>query len=366
MLIFIENLFELRAGFVSLQCCAPSNVTDPETKISWTSDIDLFPKKGSCENISISVANNLTHNQARIFGTSSGNKWCYNLTTTTGRDYLIRGTFLHNSSPRTIPEIYFDVSLGATTITRVNSLVESLEVEGVFRATNDHVNFCLVKKEGNPYLSKLELRPLKELDYLKSDSSKLLKVIRRVDAGNTQGLIRHPYDVNDRIWNLDAIQSENISNINTIVSLANATIPVQVLHTALTDSKRLMFYYDDLDEGINEYQIILYFLELNDSIRIGQRVFDIYVNGVKKHENFDILENDQNTNYREVVLNTSANGVLNVSLVKVLDGIEFGPICNAYEIYQKVDLVEGTLQQDGPFNLFISPDFLFSTTVEGV
>ncbi|KAK8517424.1 hypothetical protein V6N12_016276 [Hibiscus sabdariffa] len=43
--------------------------------------------------------------------------------------------------------------------------------------------------------------------------------------------------------------------------------------------------------------LIMGTLELNDTVRIGQRVFDIYINDEKKEENFDTAAG---SNYREV------------------------------------------------------------------
>lgn len=74
-------------------------------------------------------------------------------------------------------------------------------------------------------------------------------------------------------------------------------------------------------------------------------MFDIYINKQKKQGKFDILAGG--SNYAKVVLNVTANGYLNLTLVKVPNGSEFGPICNAYEILQMRALVQGTNEEDG-------------------
>ncbi|OVA10049.1 Protein kinase domain [Macleaya cordata] len=341
LLLLIQTTWA-HEGFVSIHSCAASNTTDPNTKINWISDINLFGNNDrKCKTV-----NDL---KARIFGTDLGNKWCYNLATIKGEDYLIRGTFLNGSVLRSSADTFFNVSIDATSISQVNSSVDLLEVEAIFRANDQYINFCLVRGKGNAYISKLELRPLNDLVYLKNRPSSVLKVVKRVDLGYTKEVIRYPYDLNDRIWNVDTNQNgaTPISSAVKIRNGANASVPLQVLQTALTDNERLEFVINDLETGDNNYMIILYFLELNNSISIGQRVFDIYVNGEKEFENFDILANDISTNYREIVLNVTANGVLNVTLIKVSNGAEFGPICNAYEILQIHSWVEETtLQED--------------------
>lgn len=104
-----------------------------------------------------------------------------------GQNYLIRGTFPFEDLNASPTWSFFDVLLGVTPIGRVNSSGET-EVEGIVRASNDYINFCLLKRQGNPYVSKIELRPL-DLDY--GEPSRVLKIEHRVDVGNTGGEIRY-------------------------------------------------------------------------------------------------------------------------------------------------------------------------------
>lgn len=68
---------------------------------------------------------------------------------------------------------------------------DDTEVEGIFRATNVYINFCLVKEEGDPYISLLELRNLSDSKYLDREPSSILKVVKRADVGNTEEVIRY-------------------------------------------------------------------------------------------------------------------------------------------------------------------------------
>lgn len=103
----------------------------------------------------------------------------------------MRGTFLFGDSLRTTLDTSFDVLVGVTGISLVNSSEDS-EVEGIFRATKDNIDFCLEKVQGDPYISKLELRPLQNLNYLLNfSSSTVLKTVRRIDVGSTGGDIRY-------------------------------------------------------------------------------------------------------------------------------------------------------------------------------
>ncbi|XP_043690706.1 nodulation receptor kinase-like isoform X2 [Telopea speciosissima] len=335
-------------GFVSLWCCAPSNGTDPSTNITWNSDLNLFNNIGKCQEISSPVINNASYTWARIFNPGPGNKWCYNLTTVMDQDYLIRGTFPRGLSLGSSIDTFFNISFGATSIGQVKSTDNSSVVEGFIRATNHYIDFCLLGVKGSPYISDLELRPLGNLLYPELDLSNVLKLVSRVDVGNTKGVIRYPYDTSDRIWATSSSLSNSsiiISNTSISVNGANASVPIQVLQTALTDKTQLQFIQDNLDLSNKNYLIFLYFLELDGSIKKGERMFDIYVNGEKRYGNFDVLGGGTISNYRKAVFNASTeNGILNVTLVGVQQRL--GPICNAYEILQVHTRSEGTVQQD--------------------
>ncbi|KAK3012602.1 hypothetical protein RJ639_009602 [Escallonia herrerae] len=327
-------------GFLSIQCCADSNVTEPYTNISWTTDANWYPDHRNCQDITPS---DTEYDKARVFGSHLGSKWCYNLTTSKDQDYLIRGTFLSGSLPGTL----FNVLIGVTPVGLVNSS-DDTEVEGVFKATNDYTDFCLSKENGDPYISKLELRPSNP-DYLKRETSSILKLIDRVDVGNTGSEIRYPHDPYDRIWKPEPNpdQNDNLTTLSdTNITVSNGSMilpPIQVLQTARTHPERLEFLHNDLDTGYYEYDLYLYFLEHNDSVQAGQRVFDIYINDEKRQE-LDILADG--SRYSVVVLNFTAHGLLNLTMIKTSHGYQFGPICSAYEILQVHPWVQGTVQAE--------------------
>lgn len=127
-------------------------------------------------------------------------------------------------------------------------------------------------------------------------------------------------------------------------------VPLQVLQTALTDPNRLEISLRDLDTQYYEYLVFLYFLELNKTVEPGQRVFGIYLNGERRKPTFDIQGNG--SNYNEVVFNVSAHGFVNVTLIKA-SGSVFGPLFNAYEIFQVHPWSQDTSSGDGKFDFSI-------------
>ena len=139
------------------------------------------------------------------------------------------------------------------------------------------------------------------------------------------------------------------TNSTTYIDDVKKTVPAKVLQTALTHTERLEFLHSDLDTQDSNYTVFLYFFELNQSIKTGQRVFDIYINNEIKMGKFDIWA--YGSPYREAALSVTASRSLNLTLVKVENAYDLGPILNAYEILQ---WIQGTNQQDGKFNGYLS------------
>ncbi|KAK4477408.1 hypothetical protein RD792_016629 [Penstemon davidsonii] len=327
-------LQSITTEFISIQCCADSNFTDPNTTISYISDGSWYPDKQTCQNTIWTGHENPESTEARFFSSEYESKWCYDLPTRIGIVYLIRGTFPLSNLQASSPDTFFNVSIGVTEIAKVNSIGES-KVEGLFKAINNHTNFCLIKGKGEAYLSKVELRPLHP-DYLKRDPSSLLKLIDRVYAGNKGDEIRYPFDQYDRIWRpypypYSTAKYITLPYANVNITDVNSLLPpLQALQTAITHPERLEFKYNNLDAGMYDYDLYFHFLELNDSVQAGQRVFEIYIND-EKIQDVDIVASG--SPYSVAVPNFTANGVLNLTFIKALNS-QLGPICNAYEIFQ--------------------------------
>ena len=136
--------------FASIACCAASNHTDHRTNISWVTDFTWYPDKTSCLKISRASPNYTGYDQARIFDIDYSWKRCYSFETVKGEEYLIRGTFLYYGD--TALRTSFFILVGVTNISKVNSLED-----------------------------------LKGLEYLDESSSSVLKVVKRINLGATEG-----------------------------------------------------------------------------------------------------------------------------------------------------------------------------------
>ncbi|WJX61770.1 hypothetical protein P8452_46828 [Trifolium repens] len=338
--IFIRSASSAIEGFKSIACCADKDYTDPLTTLNYTTDYHWYSDKRSCRQIPEIVLSHRSNENVRLFDIDEG-KRCYKLSTIKDQVYLIRGIFPFDSSNSS-----FYVSIGVTEIGEVRSSgLQDFEIEGVFKATKDYIDFCVLKEEVNPFISQLELRPLPE-EYLHDFGTSVLKLISRNNLRGTKDVIRFPVDQNDRIWKATSTPSSALplsSNISNVDLKGSVTPPLDVLQTALTHSERLVFIHDDLETDDYEYSVFLYFHELNSTLKAGERVFDIYLNNEIKKAGFDVLQGGSKYNY--TVLNISANGSLNITLVKT-SGSKFGPLLNAYEILQARPWIDETNQTD--------------------
>lgn len=170
------------------------------------------------------------------------------------------------------------------------------------------------------------------------------------DLGDTYNF-RYPLDQYDRIWKPDSHADPLAKQTSSFVAnLSNkapelTVPPIQVLQTALSHPERLVLLYENLDPGYYKYDLFLYFLELNDSVQAGQRVFDVYLNDEKRVQVDIVLEGSRSY---AAVLNITANGHLNLTMVKASNGSQLGPMINAYEILQVYPiLVQDTVQEEG-------------------
>lgn len=164
---------------------------------------------------------------------------------------------------------------------------------------------------------------------------------------------RYPEDSIDRIWK-PSPNSQNevrfLSEPNFILSSksnpnASHGVPLEVLRTAVTHPNQLVFLHDHLDTATSEYRIFFHLVELNPTVKSGQRLFDIYINNQIKATNYDILAHE--SNFKSEFYDVLANGSLNLTLVKASVGSDLGPICSAYEIVQVRTWILESDEKDG-------------------
>ncbi|KAJ1689477.1 hypothetical protein LUZ63_013632 [Rhynchospora breviuscula] len=286
-------------GFISIDCGAPSGTTYLDsTGIMYVSD-DSYIDTG--KNYKIDQKYTSLSNQAstlRSFPNETRN--CYTLwNVTKGAKYLVRATFLYGnydgkqraqiSTPLQF-NLYIDLNLWRT----VNITDASSEYahEVVTVAANDFIWVCLVDiKAGTPFISALELRPLRENIYPHAFPNQSNAILFRLNYGPTKSVtIRYPDDLYDRIWPWYQYDTTMLKSIKTTANFTrysadNFEAPYSVLQTALTpvsSSNLTTVSYDAPSNYPNfpGYYTVLHMTELLELSGNQSRRFNIFLNDI--------------------------------------------------------------------------------------
>ncbi|KAJ3678990.1 hypothetical protein LUZ61_021154 [Rhynchospora tenuis] len=162
--------------------------------------------------------------------------------------------------------------------------------EVVTVASNNFIWVCLVNiNMGTPFISALELRPLKSNLYPYAYQNQSSAILFRFNYGPTENeIIRYPDDPYDRIWPWYRYNKAIIKSINTTENITrygvdNYEVPNPVLQTAITplSSPNLTTNsYDALSYIPNfpGYYMVLHLTELQKLSGNQSRQFDMYLN----------------------------------------------------------------------------------------
>ncbi|XP_028763327.1 probable LRR receptor-like serine/threonine-protein kinase At4g29180 [Neltuma alba] len=204
--------------FISIDCGASSQYTDPKIGISYHTDIG-FIETGT---------NSIVAPETRTdFGDSflgrqlptlrffpEGKKNCYTLKPKLGKNnnYLIRAFFLYGNYDFKNQTSTFDLFLNVDFWTTVAlDYADYQFAEVILTPPIDTIQVCLVNiGKGIPFISVLELQALPNSVYLApSPSQSLLVLATRVDVGSTEFIsgrfTRYTDDTYDRVWRVDDV-----------------------------------------------------------------------------------------------------------------------------------------------------------------
>ncbi|GLT72858.1 hypothetical protein SLA2020_447570 [Shorea laevis] len=204
--LILEQLVHAQdqSGFISLDCGSPPNssYTEGTTGINYISDA-TFIDTGISKSISPEFRSDFQQQVWDLRSFPQGIRNCYTINVTGGAKYLIRATFFHGNydgKGNILPQ--FDLYLGANIWDTVKVENSSLNVikELIHVPSLNYVHVCLVNTgRGTPFISAIELRPLKNTSYVTKSGSLALSF--RADVGSiiNRGY-RYGYDVYDRFW----------------------------------------------------------------------------------------------------------------------------------------------------------------------
>jgi hypothetical protein len=176
------------AGFISIDCGLPATASfvDKTTKLSYVSDA-AFIDAGSIHNISSEYIYAKTRylNHLRSFPDDVRN--CYTLRSlVAGLKYLIRASFVYGNYDGLGRLPVFDLYIGVNFWAMVNMTSPGgwLVQEATVVVPDDFVQVCLVNTgSGTPFISALDLRPLKSSLYPQANATQGQNLIGRLNFG---------------------------------------------------------------------------------------------------------------------------------------------------------------------------------------
>ncbi|TVU20518.1 hypothetical protein EJB05_36730, partial [Eragrostis curvula] len=286
-----------RAGFISIDCGIPegSSYVDPVTKLTYVSDAG-FTDAGVNRNVSAEYIDPMAY-AAREFNVRSfpgaAPRSCYTLgSLTPGSKYLIRAGFMYGNYDGLGRPPAFDLHLGVNFWTTMNITGPNSPViaEVIAVVPDDFVQVCLVNTgAGTPFISGLDLRPLKNTLYPQANATQGLVLFARRDLGPRSSGVRYPDDRYDRAWT-SWMEQDMWSEISTTEKMQSSAglyfdVPSAVMQTAITPlgaSNTIYFVvYAEPNHVYTApgYVFILYFADLQVLPSNASRQFYITING---------------------------------------------------------------------------------------
>ncbi|KAJ4821269.1 Leucine-rich repeat protein kinase family protein [Rhynchospora pubera] len=283
-------------GFVSIDCGLPgsSSYKDASSTLTYISDAK-FIDTGTIHNISVEymMTPTLSPQYLNVRSFDTGVRNCYTIkSVVAGGKYLMRATFMYGNYDGYSKDVIFDLHIGVNYWKTIKiSDPENVTIaEVIFVAPVDYIQVCLVNTGlGTPFISSLDLRPMKSSLYPAANSSQALALSRRLNAGPTEGtIIRYPEDPHDRMWEPWS-RVPNWTEITTTSHIQNFPddlfeAPSAVMQTAATpvNSSEIQFYWDvnPIDKGLS-YIANLHFSELMQLTENQKREFNIKINNIQ-------------------------------------------------------------------------------------
>ncbi|KAH9665573.1 protein kinase domain-containing protein [Citrus sinensis] len=345
-----------QSGFISIDCGIPhdSSYTDKITGINYVSD-STFIDTGVINNISSEYSSNKTLERQflNVRSFPEGIRNCYTLKPSSGDvKFLIRARFMYGNydGQNIIPS--FSLLLEADVWDSVNLKDASgiVTKEIIHAPKKNYMYVCLVNTgSGTPFISALELRPLKNSTYETQSGSLLL--YGRWDVGSTTSeAIRYPDDVYDRIWSpYRSLRWESITRRSDSTFFENDwQLPLTIMRTAVRPANAsinsLSFYWKTSTPE-SQYYIFLHFAEVEGRQENQTREMSIYSNGKLWYGPF--VPYTFFTTTLVSIYPSKGSERIDFSINKT-ENSTLPPILNAEEIYLAKEFPSSlTSQQDG-------------------
>ncbi|KAF8715746.1 hypothetical protein HU200_026692 [Digitaria exilis] len=286
-------------GFISIDCGLPGTASyvDDVTKLLYVPD-GAFTDAGSNHNISAEyITPTLSKRYYNVRSFPDGARSCYTLRSlVAGLKYIVRAAFMYCNYDGLARLPVFDLYLGVNFWGTVNvsSANGVVILEAIVAVPGDFVQVCLLNTgSGTPFISVLDLRPLKSTLYPQVNATRGLVLLDRWNFGPTDAtdLVRYPDDPHDRVWYpwVDASAWSVISTTDKVLTIGEEDLfeaPSKVLQTAITPrnaSDNIEFSWSreaqPKDPSAPGYIAIMHFSELQVVPDNALREFYVYLNG---------------------------------------------------------------------------------------
>ncbi|XP_062231938.1 putative leucine-rich repeat receptor-like protein kinase At2g19210 [Phragmites australis] len=283
-------------GFTSIDCGLPGTASyvDNTTKLSYVPDA-AFTDAGSNHNISAEyMMPLLSKRYYNVRSFPDGARNCYTVRSlVAGLKYLIRAAFMYGNYDGFGRPPIFDLYVGVNFWTMVNITDADTAViqEAIVVVPDEFVQICLVNTgSGTPFISVLDLRPLKSTLYPQANATQGLVLLDRRNFGPADvtpaDIVRYPDDPYDRVWFpwVDATTWKSLSTTNRVQNIDNDLFeaPSKVMQTAIKPrnaSKNIEFSWESEKQPKDptpEYIAIMHFSELQ--LLPGNAVREFYIN----------------------------------------------------------------------------------------
>ncbi|KMZ71907.1 putative Protein kinase [Zostera marina] len=228
-------------GFISIDCGQEKNYTDTATGLRYVSDFDGFVDTGETHKIPTDMEQYATNQQGyHLRSFPNGIRNCYRLLVDENKKYLIRASFMYgNYDQRNNPpqfDLYLNVDLWSSVDLRGRSKTHVFLEISVF-ASRNWMFVCVVNTGlGTPFVSSLELRPLKDDMYPLVTNNQSFVLFQRSNVQPIRNeTLRYPTDIYDRFWipyyskSLETLSTE--SKIVQCTACLKYPAPMDVLKT---------------------------------------------------------------------------------------------------------------------------------------
>ncbi|BFI33790.1 hypothetical protein MPTK2_4g18380 [Marchantia polymorpha subsp. ruderalis] len=325
-------------GFVSIDCGATSNFTDPMSGIVWTTD-EGFVGTGENKAVQASVNDNARQMKSLRFFSSDRSKHCYTLPAVYNSSYILRAMFLYSNFQAASDQYSFQVSIDSTLADTVNITSVEVDTPQVFEyvvvATNEYIDFCLLPDDGPPIISSLELRPLAPGMYDVVHDGIYLKNIIRLNCGTSGAdpTVRYPDDPYDRLW-ITPGPTYTVTTAQTSIMILvpdnNFDKPPKlVMQTAWLGD---LWWFTPVPQyelqKTGSYYTSLFFAEIQTVKASDIRAVKVEYNGIF-WDDLNVTVSTNTLYQRDLIVDTQG---VNFSM-SALPFATLGPLLNAAEIY---------------------------------